>query len=214
VIAMKIEKINDNKIKITLSVNDLQERDLNFDNLTYNSPQTQELFWDMMHQAEMEYGFSAYDCQLFIEAVPSPGETLIITVTKISADTDFESIHKFIKSKFKKSELRTKKKFKKAPVSLLIYSFDEFENLCSVSNAISNNHIEDSSLYKYKDSFYLMIHLKAPSAKVDSIDATAIEYGNKVSQPNLMEGILNEHGNVIIDSDAIGKLKEHFPQIN
>ena len=42
---MKIERIAPNKIKITLSVEDLKKWDVNFESLTYNSPEAQELFW-------------------------------------------------------------------------------------------------------------------------------------------------------------------------
>ena len=45
---MKIERINENEIKVTISVNDLLERNIDLSSLNYNSPQAQELFWDMM----------------------------------------------------------------------------------------------------------------------------------------------------------------------
>ena len=41
---MKIEKINENKIKVTISFNDLEERNIDLNSLNYNSPETQELF--------------------------------------------------------------------------------------------------------------------------------------------------------------------------
>jgi len=58
---MKIEKINENKIKVTISIDDLLERNIDLDTLNYNTPAAQELFWDMMEQAEIQFGFDASD---------------------------------------------------------------------------------------------------------------------------------------------------------
>jgi len=96
---MKIEKINENMIKVTVSVKDLVERNIDMEALNYNSPAAQELFWDMMEQAETQYGFNMSDSQLVIEPFPDAAEGFIITITKLDEDGDFESIQKYIKSR-------------------------------------------------------------------------------------------------------------------
>jgi len=83
VISVKIEKINDNKIKVTLSTSELEERNLDFQSLRYNTPEAQTLFWDMMKQAENEHGFKTTNCQLFIEAASINNGQFIVTVTKL-----------------------------------------------------------------------------------------------------------------------------------
>ena len=110
---MKIEKINENKIKVTISFNDLEERNIDLNSLNYNSPETQELFWDMMEQAEIQLGFTASDAQLCIEAVADADEGFVILITKMDEDNEFESIHKYIKNRFRRADLRVKKKTKK-----------------------------------------------------------------------------------------------------
>ena len=76
---MRIERIGENKIRIFVSYDDLEERDIDLDAFNYNSPETQELFWDLMEQAEIELGFDAQDSQLFLnlqccrfKLIPSP----------------------------------------------------------------------------------------------------------------------------------------------
>lgn len=56
---MKIEKINENIIKVTISLSDLEERNIDFSAFNYNSPAAQELFWDMMEQPE-DYKYSLH----------------------------------------------------------------------------------------------------------------------------------------------------------
>lgn len=208
---MKIEKISENKIKVTLTISDLKDRNIDFGSLSYNSPQAQELFWDMMHQAEIEYGFSASNAQLFIEATPGTSDNLVITVTRVDEDEDFESIHKFIRNKFKKSELKVRKKGKRVASEVLIYSFFEFDDLCSAADVISALYFGDSTLYKYDDMFYLVLtSTSIASTNPEYFDSVMSEYGKKVQNTSFTEGFLNEYGSKMIEYDALPVIKNYF----
>ncbi|MFR6563737.1 MAG: adaptor protein MecA [Eubacterium ventriosum] len=50
VIFMKIEKINDNQIRCTLSKEDLADRNIKLSELAYGTGKTRELFQDMMQR--------------------------------------------------------------------------------------------------------------------------------------------------------------------
>lgn len=208
---MKIEKISDNKIKVTLSTSDLQERNLDFSELTYNSPQAQVLFWDMLHQAEMEFGFSASDAQLFIEATPGSGDNLVITLTKVQEDGDFESIQKYIRNRFKRSELKTKKKNRKISSGIFLYSFEEFEDVCKAAKRLIETYSGDSTLYKYNSTYYLMItNTSVAGTNPDYLDSIIIEYGRKVTNTTFMDGFLNEYGTKMIEYNAIEVINDYF----
>ena len=43
------------KIKITLNIEDLNARNIDVQSFIYNSPESQDLFWDVMREAEKEY---------------------------------------------------------------------------------------------------------------------------------------------------------------
>ena len=58
---MKIEKLTDDKLKITLSIDDLEERNINLHSFMYNSPESQDLFWELLQTAEKDYGFHIDD---------------------------------------------------------------------------------------------------------------------------------------------------------
>lgn len=96
---MKIEKINDNQIKCTLTKNDLVSRKINLTELAYGTDKAKELFSDMMSQAAAEVGFEVEDTPLMIEAIPVSAETLILLVSKVDdpeeLDTRFSNFSPF-----------------------------------------------------------------------------------------------------------------------
>lgn len=53
---MKIEKINDNQIRCTLTRDDLNNRQIKLSELAYGTEKAKELFRDMMQQAAIEFG--------------------------------------------------------------------------------------------------------------------------------------------------------------
>ena len=67
---MKIERINDNQIRCTLTKKDLADRQIKLSELAYGTEKAKALFRDMMQQASFECGFDAEDIPLMIEAIP------------------------------------------------------------------------------------------------------------------------------------------------
>ena len=63
---MKIEKINDNQIRCTLTHADLASRHLKLSELAYGTEKAKSLFRDMMQQASFDFGFDAEDLPLMI----------------------------------------------------------------------------------------------------------------------------------------------------
>ena len=71
---MKIEKINENQIRCTLTQSDLAERKLKLSELAYGTEKAKSLFQDMMQQAAFEFGFEAENMPLMIEAIPTSAD--------------------------------------------------------------------------------------------------------------------------------------------
>ena len=80
---MKIEKVNDNQIRCTLTKEDLADRQLKLSELAYGTEKAKVLFRDMMQQAAYEFGFEAEDIPLMIEAIPLSADTIILIITKV-----------------------------------------------------------------------------------------------------------------------------------
>ena len=66
---MKIEKLDENKIRIFLNLNDLKEKNIDFHSFMANPIETQTLFADVLDQAEKELGFITKNYQLSIDAI-------------------------------------------------------------------------------------------------------------------------------------------------
>lgn len=66
---MRIEKLDDNKIRIILNLEDLKEKNIDFHSFMANSIESQTIFLDMLEIAEKEVGFVTRDHKLMIEAI-------------------------------------------------------------------------------------------------------------------------------------------------
>lgn len=80
---MKIEKINDNQIRCTLSASDLESRELKLSELAYGTEKAKNLFHDMIEQADREFGFQANEMPLMIEAIPVSTDCIILVITRV-----------------------------------------------------------------------------------------------------------------------------------
>lgn len=88
---MKIERINDNQIRCTLSNFDLSIRNLNVNELTYGSDKARGLFREMIQRASNEVGFEAEDIPLMVEAIPMANESIILIITKIDDPEELDT---------------------------------------------------------------------------------------------------------------------------
>ena len=88
---MKIEKINDNQIRCTLTRDDLAERELKLSELAYGSEKAKSLFHDMMQQASNEVGFEADDTPLMIEAIPASSDSIVLIITKVEDPDELDT---------------------------------------------------------------------------------------------------------------------------
>lgn len=66
---MKIEKLTDDKIRITLNIEDLHERNIDTHSFMSNTIESQNIFFDMLSAADKEVGFNTDDCRIMIEAL-------------------------------------------------------------------------------------------------------------------------------------------------
>jgi len=86
---MKIELINENQIKCTLTRSDLAFHQIKLSELAYGTEKTKDLFQDMMDQAFNEFGFEASDA-LVIEAIPVSMDCIILMITRVEEPEDLD----------------------------------------------------------------------------------------------------------------------------
>lgn len=88
---MKIEKLNDNQIRCTLTRSDLADRQLKLSELAYGTEKAKSLFHDMMQQASFEFGFEADDMPLMIEAIPASADSIVLIITKVDDPEELDT---------------------------------------------------------------------------------------------------------------------------
>lgn len=88
---MKIEKVNEQQIRCTLTREDLATRELKISELAYGTEKAKTLFRDMMRQASFECGFEAEDIPLMIEAIPLNSECIVLIITKVEDPEELDT---------------------------------------------------------------------------------------------------------------------------
>lgn len=88
---MKIEKVNDNQIRCTLTKADLADREIKLSELAYGTEKAKKLFRDMMQQAALKFGFQADNIPLMIEAIPLNAECIVLIITKVEDPEELDT---------------------------------------------------------------------------------------------------------------------------
>lgn len=88
---MRIEKLNDNQIRCTLTKDDLATRQLKLSELAYGTEKAKDLFRDMIQQASIDFGFETENIPLMIEAIPLPNECIVLIITKVEDPEELDT---------------------------------------------------------------------------------------------------------------------------
>ncbi|MBQ9266752.1 MAG: adaptor protein MecA [Clostridia bacterium] len=197
---MKIEKLNENKLKITLSLADLEERNIDLQSFIYNSPESQDLFWDMMNEAEREYGFDVNESMIYVEASATGSGNFTLIVTKSDDSAAFQQLHQ--KTNLKKKNFKLKRKNVALNIQKALYVFDSFDDVCDFCKTIDLGTLGENTLYKLNDEYYLEME----NASFHHI----LDFASLAKSPDLCKGKINEYGSVIAEKTALQEIGKYF----
>lgn len=206
---MKIEKLNEDKIKITLNLEDLKDKNIDFQSFMANSIETQNLFLDMLNEAEKQIGFVTKDYKIMIEALAMSDGNFVLTVTRTEPnDTFFEN------RKARKLKVR-RKKFMGNTNLFCFNSFDDFTEFCRVLNSTNikgvNKLLLKSNLYLFKSYYYLVLHITEDNSELlKTFYSIILEYSTQVTNSELFEKKLSEYGNLIIKNTCMKNYIKYF----
>ena len=215
---MKVEKISETQIKFVLNQSDLMNRDIRLSELAYGSEKTQQLFREMMEQAMAECNFNADNTPLMIEAVPLSSDSIMIIVTKVAESRDDEkhiNLLKHMREAKRQFQQRAQSTIRIERVTdsqLTIYSFSSLDEAASATSRLFGSFTGTNALYKSNERFYLIIHNDNPDDKLStaSIELILNEYGQKHISTPLSAVYLEEHGEIIIQDDAVDILNSVY----
>ena len=191
---MKIEKINDNQIRCTLTRADLAARQLQLSELAYGTEKAKSLFHDMMQQAAFEFGFEADDIPLMIEAIPASADSIVkesvsALSEKPSADTAGQE---------KKPTLR-------------FFSFETMDQVIQAAHLLKSIYFGSNTLYKdQKADLYILVLTQSDLKTRDfnRICNMLSEYGSLEKASSASLAFLEEHCEMLVSGDAVQQLAE------
>ena len=209
---MKIEKINENKIKVLIDIDEAKEWNVNIKNIASNTPEIQEMFWTALRLAEKDVEFSVDGAKLFVEAIPGQTEGFGMLITKIFSDNDLNLAvsNCSYKGRVKKRKLTPgRNECIKRALGKRIFRFCDFENVCQAASAVYRDFEGESTLYKLEDSYYMLL-LPTDSSSIIGIEKVMLEFSDKQSKTLISHGRLNELGEIMIKENAVNILSEYF----
>jgi len=205
---MRFEKLNNDKIRITLDIDDLKEKDIDYQSFMSSSIDTQSIFLEMLEEAEKEIGFNTKDYKLMIEALATSDGHFILTITRSP----------YTEEQFPKKNVKAKRKNSKINKTQAIYSFDNFDDFCAFCTFLNSSVINEIdnfskrfSLYLYNDTYYLVISdINLDFEYLKLFYSTITEFGKFVNDSNIFQNKLLEYGKLIIKNTAIKTCIKHF----
>jgi adapter protein MecA 1/2 len=215
---MKIEKVNENQIRCTLSKKDLADRQIKLSELAYGSEKAKGLFRDMIEQANYEFGFEADDIPLMIEAIPLSGENIILQMTKVEypeeLDTRFSKFSEGEEEEELISESSILPEFQDEKADEItnltkMFEFKTLEQIQRLAQVLAGFYDGENDLYKdeKKGCLYMLVqkshHTPEEFNKICNI---LTEYGSNEPYTKSMEAYMSEHYDLVIKKDALQKL--------
>ena len=218
---MKIEKVNENQIRCTLSKKDLADRQIKLSELAYGSEKAKGLFRDMIEQANYEFGFEADDIPLMIEAIPLSGEKIILQITKVEypeeLDTRFskfseegEEEDEVVSESSILPELQTEKADDISNLTKM-FEFQGIDQLERLAQVLDGFYEGENDLYKdvVKNRLYLLLQKGNHSPEeFNKVCNVVCEYGIHRKYVPAKEAFLKEHGKVLLKGNALQVISE------
>lgn len=189
---VKIVSPQENKIVVELTLADMTELDITYEEMDYGNIETRRVIWTILDRARHTLCRDIDPSgKMLIESVPTPdgGCVLYITVLEMQAHTfgcrGILRIHKE----------RTR----------FTYAFDSLGDLTACAARLRENaaYACKSSLFLLNGKYRLSVQSELPPRRVRTLLS---EYGTPCPDGELPDAFLREHGKLLAEDDAIEKL--------
>ena len=190
---MRIEKLEMNKIKVTVFPVDLMDMNVSISNLKPDSPQLHNFLFEIMEKVKEETGFNPYAGQIMVEASPV-GDCIELVVTKINNNQKEEP---------KKVTRKVKAVLKNKEIKKEVYFFNTFDDLCEALKELENESLLNAECYEIEKKYALSIKIK--SATEENI---LREFCCSMDNKKLSSVFLSEHAKKIASGESLAKMAE------
>lgn len=146
---MRIEKLNKDKIKVTLTTAELINLDIDVKRLSPDSKELHTFLFHIMETIREETGFNPYNGQVVVEATPSQDgiSILVKRLNKGIKKITEEQFKKVVSVKPKKKELGTE----------CVFYFETFNDMCGAISEMDKSILSKASLFKLNKTYCILI---------------------------------------------------------
>ncbi len=199
---MRIERLNDNKIKVTLTTSDLTDLDIDMKRLTPDSRELHAFLFHIMETIREETGFNPYSGQVIVEASPT-GEGMSIIISRLN-----RSVKRVTRSRFKNAS--GVKAVLKNPDETEIFYFEAFRDLCSALKETENSSLGSGSLYRLGTTYCFTI--KSDMSNRHCINIMS-EFSASRSKYPMQITYIKEHGVLVAKGKKLIEMTEKIRQL-
>lgn len=205
---MKIERLNENKIRVVFNNKDLEENNIDLHSFMSNSIETQTLFFNLLDEAEKTLGFNTDNYQIAVETLALSNNYFILTITRLDKQSKL----------YNQKRVHTSMKLNQIATSYSIYKFDNFDDFCQFCNMLNTSFSDvllefenKNSLYLYENNyFFIMNDLTLADNLLNKLCLILTEFSIFIENPKVFFDKLNEFGNIIIENNAVNTCISNF----
>ncbi len=193
---MKVERINSNKAKISLTLDELRKKEITLKDIKENKLKAEDFFLELLEETHLIEEFEMDSNELFVEAMREDN-LLTITITKmLDVSCKDEIAHATTVYK----------------ISSNIYTFNNSNDLKKFANAacLENLYIPKCALYYFNNNFFLLFSKKdIRCTQFIKSYSLLSEYASKYSSSSYLKDILNEHATLLFSNASINYILEY-----
>lgn len=182
---MKIEPVDENRIKVVLSCYDILELSFDVSMLGEDNAEAKTIMEDILKRADEKLGFYADSDKIFVEAVPSAKEGYVIYITKNNEEPA---------------------SVKNNGSDCVVFSFIDFEALKLAVGAYTEAFFGSADLFLLDGRYYLVFD-NAYEKERERATVIMTEFGDRIIDSVMLTAILNEYGKLIYKKNAIKMIK-------
>lgn len=189
-----MERLDDKTIKVLLSIIDMTELGLNYEQMDYQDQETKKAIMKIINKINVELSTNLSTGKLFIEAYPYADGGCILFINQVTLHT---------------KDRATSKKYRIGFDTPILYAFKDINAIGALSKRIQaayNHIIIKDSLYfsQSKGEYYLLIYTYFKMD--DKLMHLLSEYGTFYGKGSIAQAVVKEHTKEIINCEALLKL--------
>lgn len=204
---MKVEKINNNKVQITLTFEELENREIDIKEIEKNSDVAKNLFINLIEESNIDEEFELDNSQLLIEASSDSNNLFVLTITKIDNIPDLRKYSLLDK----KSTKRSRDKTYTYKVESYIFSFKKLDDILDLCQSAKpeNLFFGKNTLYKYNDKYFIIFsNSSVKNKKFLKTFVFLSEYCDNYYSYDILSSALKEKAKIVIANKALQTLSK------